>query len=101
MKKGIHPETHTAKASCACGAEFETLSTLNEIKVTVCSKCHPFYTGKQKFVDTAGRIDKFERRYKGFGEKGKLAKAKAEAKPKTSEEDKPKAKTAAKKKADV
>ena len=73
MKKGIHPEVFAIKASCACGYELETMSTAKEIKVTVCSQCHPFYTGKQKFVDTAGRIDKFERRYKKLGKDSKKA----------------------------
>jgi large subunit ribosomal protein L31 len=61
MKKDIHPEYHTnAKASCACGNSFETGSTAAEIKVELCSACHPFYTGKQKLVDTAKRVEKFQ-----------------------------------------
>ena len=64
MKKDIHPELFEVKASCACGHSFDTRSTIKELKATICSNCHPFYTGKQKFVDTAGRIEKFERRYK-------------------------------------
>ena len=64
MKQGIHPEYHKAKVVCtSCGAEFETGSTLKEIRVDTCSNCHPFYTGKQKLVDTAGRIDRFNKRY--------------------------------------
>lgn len=64
MKKNIHPEEHAITARCACGNALETNSTLPEIRVTICSACHPFYTGAQKFVDTAGRIEKFEKKYK-------------------------------------
>lgn len=66
MKKesGIHPETYMITAHCACGNAFETSSTLKEIRVSLCSQCHPFYTGAQKFVDTAGRIEKFQKKYK-------------------------------------
>ena len=63
MKTGIHPEMHEVTTHCACGDSFKTLSTVDEIKVTLCSKCHPFYTGEQRFVDTAGRIEKFEKKY--------------------------------------
>lgn len=64
MKKDIHPKIFEVKVSCVCGNNFETLSTLKEIEVDICSKCHPLFTGSQKFVDTAGRIEKFEQRYK-------------------------------------
>lgn len=63
MKKNIHPELHDVVAHCACGHEYKTRSTANEIKVTLCSACHPFFTGATKFVDTAGRIEKFQKRY--------------------------------------
>ncbi len=63
MKKEIHPELHEITVRCACGNAFQTRSTLNELTLTICSHCHPFYTGAQKFVDTAGRIEKFEKRY--------------------------------------
>jgi len=63
MKAGIHPDYVVCKVSCACGNTFETRSTQSAIKVDTCSACHPFYTGNQKFVDTAGRIDKFRKRY--------------------------------------
>jgi len=63
MKKKIHPRYYNAKVKCACGNEFEIGSTRKEIKVEICSKCHPFFTGKQKLVDTAGRVEKFYRRY--------------------------------------
>lgn len=65
MKEGIHPNYHTVKVICACGNTFETGSTVNgdEIRVEICSKCHPYFTGKQKLVDTSGRVDKFNKRY--------------------------------------
>jgi len=63
MKAKIHPEYVECKVSCGCGNHFMTRSTRKEIHVEVCSACHPFYTGKQKFVDTAGRIEKFNRKY--------------------------------------
>jgi large subunit ribosomal protein L31 len=63
MKKDIHPKYDTCKVSCACGNSFETRATIPEIKVEICSECHPFYTGKQKLLDTAGRIEKFRRKY--------------------------------------
>ncbi len=63
MKKDIHPKYYRAKVKCACGNEFEVGSTKKEIKVEICSKCHPFFTGKQKLVDTAGRVEKFYRKY--------------------------------------
>lgn len=64
MKANIHPETYEVTAHCTCGNEFQTISTQKDIKVTLCSACHPFFTGQQKFVDTAGRIEKFEKRFK-------------------------------------
>lgn len=64
MKEGIHPKYENCEVNCACGFSFTTRSTLPEIKVEVCSQCHPFYTGKQKFVDSAGRIEKFRKKYK-------------------------------------
>jgi len=64
MKKGIHPEYQTVKAVCAsCGNEFETGSTAKAIKVDTCSKCHPFYTGRQRFAAAQGRVEKFNRKY--------------------------------------
>ena len=62
MKTDIHPQTYNAVVKCACGATFKTISTKPEINVDICSNCHPFYTGKQKLVDTGGRIDKFNKR---------------------------------------
>lgn len=63
MKQGIHPEVHEITARCACGNAFETISTQPSIEVDICSNCHPLYTGQQRFVDTAGRIEKFQARY--------------------------------------
>ena len=64
MKEGIHPEYQDVKVLCSCGNSFTTRSTLkDELHVEVCSACHPFYTGKQKIVDTGGRVDKFRRKY--------------------------------------
>ncbi|MFW5866767.1 MAG: 50S ribosomal protein L31 [Armatimonadota bacterium] len=63
MKADIHPDYVETKVSCACGESFTTRSTKPEIKVEICSQCHPFYTGKQKMVDTEGRVEKFIKRY--------------------------------------
>ena len=63
MKEGIHPVYEATVIRCACGNEIPTRSTKKDIKVEICSKCHPFYTGKQKLVDTGGRVDKFKKRY--------------------------------------
>ena len=66
MKKDLHPEYTRTMASCACGNTLEVGSTKENIKVEICAKCHPFFTGKQKLVDTAGRIDRFKKKYAGF-----------------------------------
>ena len=63
MKKDIHPEYVPAIVSCACGNSFETRATKAKINVEICSSCHPFYTGKQKFVDSEGRVERFQRKY--------------------------------------
>ncbi|MFG0319635.1 MAG: 50S ribosomal protein L31 [Planctomycetota bacterium JB042] len=63
MKTGIHPDYVTCNVTCGCGNTFVTRSTVGELRVEICSACHPFYTGKQKFVDTAGRVEKFRRKY--------------------------------------
>jgi len=63
MRENIHPKFGKAVIKCACGEVIETMSTKEEIKVEVCSKCHPYYTGKQKLVDSGGRIDKFNKRF--------------------------------------
>lgn len=67
MKEGIHPQYQTATVTCACGNTFETRSTKPVIRVEICSSCHPFYTGKQKIVDTEGRVEKFLQKYKMKG----------------------------------
>ena len=74
MKTDIHPEYKTVTVTCSCGNSFETRSTAESLSVELCSECHPFYTGKQKLVDTGGRIDRFERRY-GRRNKGGAAPA--------------------------
>uniref|UniRef100_S0DDA2 Large ribosomal subunit protein bL31 n=1 Tax=termite gut metagenome TaxID=433724 RepID=S0DDA2_9ZZZZ len=63
MREGIHPKYDKAVVNCACGNSFETRSTKPEIRVEVCNKCHPFYTGKQKLVDSGGRVDRFKKRF--------------------------------------
>jgi len=63
MKKGIHPEYAESSVTCACGNTFTTKSTKKEIRVEICSQCHPFFTGKQKFIDSAGRVEKFRKKY--------------------------------------
>ena len=63
MKQGLHPEYKTVTVKCACGATFETRSTKEDLKVDICSNCHPFFTGKQKLVDAGGRVDRFNKRY--------------------------------------
>ena len=63
MKAAIHPEYYETDMVCACGAVYHTRSTCRDIKIGICAACHPFFTGEQKFVDTAGRVEKFARRY--------------------------------------
>jgi large subunit ribosomal protein L31 len=63
VKEKIHPRYEKAVVSCACGAAFETGSTKKELRVEICSNCHPFFTGKQKFIDTGGRVERFKRKY--------------------------------------
>jgi large subunit ribosomal protein L31 len=63
MKPGIHPEYHYATVTCACGNVFQVGSTREKLRVELCSACHPFFTGKKKIVDTAGRVERFKRRY--------------------------------------
>lgn len=68
MRKDIHPEYEDTTITCACGNVINTRSTKKDIRVEICSKCHPFYTGKQKLVDTSGRVDMFKKRYGGSNE---------------------------------
>jgi large subunit ribosomal protein L31 len=67
MKEGIHPKYVETKVKCGCGNTFETRSTQKELKVDICNQCHPFYTGKLKFIDTAGRIEKFQKKFQTTG----------------------------------
>lgn len=75
MKSGIHPNYSAVKATCACGSSFETSSTQKELRVAVCSQCHPFYTGKRgsRVMNEAGRLEKFQKKYAGvdYGQKSK------------------------------
>ena len=70
MKENIHPKYGAAEVRCACGETFATGSTKKELRVEICSKCHPFFTGKQKLVDTGGRVERFKKRY-GMAAEGK------------------------------
>ena len=70
MKEGIHPEYEAARITCSCGHVLETRSTTPDIHVEICSACHPFYTGKQKIMDVAGRVERFNRRYGKQGKTG-------------------------------
>ena len=63
MKQGIHPKYEDCTVTCACGNTFQTHSTISAIRVEICSQCHPFFTGTQKLIDTAGRVEKYRRRY--------------------------------------
>ena len=76
MKKEIHPEYKTATVTCACGNVVETRSTAGDFSVDICSNCHPFYTGKQKLMDAAGRIERFRRKYSGVDAESMAAKQK-------------------------
>jgi len=63
MKPNLHPELHAVEVHCACGNSFTTRSTKDEVKVEICSACHPFFTGRQKLIDSAGRVERFQKRY--------------------------------------
>ncbi len=78
MKEKIHPELKKAVVKCACGYTFETLSTKDKISVEICGKCHPMFTGREKLMDSGGRVEKFERKYR-----------KKEAEPKSGAKEKP------------
>jgi large subunit ribosomal protein L31 len=80
MKEGIHPDYPPATVSCACGNTFVTRSTRGDFQVDVCSNCHPFYTGTQKLIDAAGRVDRFRKRYEAQQAQAKDAKEAKEAK---------------------
>ena len=80
MKPEIHPEYHEVVVVCACGNTFETRSTKPELRLEVCNECHPFFTGKQRLLDSAGRVEKFQRKYEGFYAEQDKIKADLEAK---------------------
>ncbi|MHC4391484.1 MAG: 50S ribosomal protein L31 [Planctomycetota bacterium] len=90
MKAKIHPTYHVTTVSCGCGNKFVTRSTVEEMKVEICFSCHPFYTGRQKFVDTAGRVEKFTRKY-GWTDSDKTEDVKLELKSSTKAAPKTKA----------
>jgi large subunit ribosomal protein L31 len=69
MKTKIHPDYHEVEVHCACGNAFKTRSTAESLRVEICSECHPFFTGKQKLVDSAGRVERFQKRYQKTGAK--------------------------------
>ncbi len=79
MKEKIHPKYYETKVSCACGNSFETRSTVKELKLEICSACHPFFTGKQKLIDTAGRVERYRRKY-NLTDKDKAADKQADTK---------------------
>ncbi|MCF7804311.1 MAG: 50S ribosomal protein L31 [Candidatus Marinimicrobia bacterium] len=80
MKKGIHPDYEMVTVTCSCGNTFQTRSASGDMKVELCSECHPFFTGKQKMIDSAGRIDKFRARYGEKDDKKKAEAKKSESK---------------------
>ena len=80
MKSDIHPKYFQTKVRCACGNEFVTGSTKENIRVEICSKCHPFFTGKQKLMDTAGRVERFRRKYAQFNKQQEQNQEAGEAK---------------------
>lgn len=71
MRKGIHPKYMECTVTCGCGATFQTRDTVSELRIEVCSTCHPFYSGKQRFVDSARRVDKFLKKYAKVSPQGK------------------------------
>ncbi|TWT43710.1 50S ribosomal protein L31 [Phycisphaerae bacterium RAS1] len=79
MKEKIHPAYQDVKVHCACGNEFMTRATVKQIRVDICAACHPFYTGKQKFVDTTGRVERFQKKFGGSYFAGAKAGEKAKA----------------------
>jgi len=86
MKNDIHPGYHETKVTCGCGNTFTTRSTRKELKVDICNVCHPFYTGKLKFVDTAGRIEKFKTKFAQAGYASLQQQPKKKKKPRPAEE---------------
>ena len=76
MKSGIHPVYKVVNVTCACGETFTTRSTKDDMRLEICAKCHPFFTGKQKLIDSAGRVERFEKRYKNIPKDGAPSAAK-------------------------
>lgn len=91
MKEGIHPEYPPARVTCACGNTFTTRSTHGDMAIDVCAACHPFYTGTQKLIDTAGRVDRFRKRYEKKAAPAPKAPKAAPAAPKAASEPAPEA----------
>jgi large subunit ribosomal protein L31 len=79
MKSGIHPVYKVVTVTCACGESFVTRSTRDDLRLEICAKCHPFFTGKQKLIDSAGRVERFEKRYRNVPKGGAAVAAKTEA----------------------
>jgi large subunit ribosomal protein L31 len=77
MKADIHPETHETTITCTCGHVYHTRSTVKNLRIGICAACHPYFTGEQRFVDTAGRVDKFAKRYGGTTTAARRGKPKA------------------------
>ena len=91
MKENIHPQSKPVKITCTCGALISTISTLGkDFTIELCSKCHPFFTGKQRLIDTTGRVERFQKRYEKFNAANKTKKGDAavEAKPEVEAEEK-------------
>ena len=86
MKEELHPEYQLTTISCTCGAVYETRSTVADLRVGICMACHPFFTGEQRFVDTAGRVEKFTKRYGGTQARRRGGKGAAEEKPEPAAE---------------
>jgi large subunit ribosomal protein L31 len=86
MKQGIHPKTFLTTATCTCGAKYDVISTKKDIKIDICSACHPLFTGKEKLLDTEGRIQKFKKKYAGV--KIKIKKPKKKTAKKTAAKNK-------------
>ncbi len=80
MKAGIHPEYHDVTVQCACGASWQTRSTKQELHLEICSQCHPFFTGRQKLIDTEGRVERFTKKYGATTLEGQKAAREAQAK---------------------
>ena len=85
MKEKMHPELHEVKVHCACGNEFMTRSTKKDMRVEICSNCHPFFTGKQRLMDTEGRVEKFNKKYAKKEAAVEVAETTPEAAPATTE----------------